>query len=111
MRWGAAGCFVLFLVGCGATSGSDEQDGPYLRLADQDDITTLDPARGYDTASWQFEEMLFNTLLDYDASANLVGELATDWEISPDHLTYTFHLRDDVRFSNGRPVAASDLRY
>ena len=83
----------------------------YLRLADQDDIPTLDPARGYDTASWQFEEMLFNTLVDYDDGGQLVPELATDWEISADSLTYTFHLRTDVRFTNGRPVVAADMRY
>ncbi len=84
---------------------------PYLRMADQDDIPTLDPARGYDTASWQFEEMLFNTLVDYDPSANLAGELATDWQISADQRTYTFHLRPDVRFTNGRPVESADIRF
>jgi ABC-type transport system substrate-binding protein len=111
MRWRAAGCIVLFLAGCGVSSGSEDHAGPFLRLADQDEVPTLDPARGYDTASWQFEEMLFNTLVDYDPAANLIGELATDWEISADHLTYTFHIRNDVRFSTGRPLVAGDVRY
>jgi peptide/nickel transport system substrate-binding protein len=105
---------AVFVVVCGCTpspNGAPPVDDTYLRLADQDDIPTLDPARGYDTASWQFEEMLFNTLVDYDAVGHLVPELATTWEISEDRRTYTFQLRADVRFTNGRPVEAADLRF
>ena len=83
----------------------------YLRLAGPDEVPTLDPARGYDTSSWQFEQMLFTTLLGYDAGTNLVPQLARGWEVSADHLTYTFHLRPDVRFSSGRPVVAADVKY
>lgn len=101
---------LLVLAGCGSTSDSAVPPS-YLRLADQDDIPTLDPARGYDTASWQFEEMLFNTLVDYDADGALVPELATDWEVSADQLTYIFHLRRGVRFTNGRALRAADVRY
>jgi ABC-type transport system substrate-binding protein len=103
---------LLALTGCASSSGSGADAAvPYLRLADQDDLPTLDPARGYDTASWQFEEMLFNTLLDYDDEAKLVPELALHWEISDDHLIYTFQLRDDVHFTNGRALVADDVRY
>lgn len=103
---------VLLLIGCASDSGGGGAAAPaYLRLADQDDLPTLDPARGYDTTSWQFEQMLFNTLLDYDADSELVGELARDWTVSDDHLTYTFRLRDDVHFTNGRALVAADLRY
>src|SRR5262249_23307865 len=70
-----------------------------------------DPARGYDTASWQFEEMLFNTLLDYDDDGNLIPELATRWDTAADNRTYTFHLRDDVQFTNGRRLVAADVKY
>jgi len=106
--WVALLCLAL---GCAPASGGPESAPPYLRLAGADEIPTLDPARGYDTSSWQFEEMLFNTLLDYDAQGNLVPELATAWEVSGDHRTYTFRLRDDVRFTTGRPLTAADVRY
>lgn len=96
---------------CAPSSGGPAATDAYLRLADQDDIPTLDPARGYDTASWQFEDMLFSTLLDYGPDGNLVPELATAWEVSSDQRTYTFHLRADAYFTNGRPVAATDVRF
>ncbi|MFQ5667649.1 MAG: ABC transporter substrate-binding protein [Candidatus Binatia bacterium] len=107
-----AGLLLLTLLGCRSSSGSSGVALiPYLRLAGQDDVPTLDPARGYDTSSWQFEEMLFNTLVDYDARGRLIQELATDWEVSADQRAYTFHLRAGVRFTNGRPVSAADVRY
>ncbi len=96
----------------GPASGGDEPHrGGILRLASGDDVRTLDPAIGYDTVSWSFEQMLFNTLVDYDAGTNLVPELAESWETSPDGRQLTFHLRHDVRFASGRPFAAADVKY
>jgi ABC-type transport system substrate-binding protein len=111
MRGGTLGLLLLLLGGCQSSGGTQVPPSSYLRLADRDDIPTLDPARGYDTASWQVEEMLFSTLVDYDADGTLVPELASAWETSADRLTYTFHLRTDAHFTNGRPVVAADMRY
>jgi ABC-type transport system substrate-binding protein len=83
-----------------------------LRLASEDDVPTLDPAAGYDTASWQFEQMIFSTLVRYgDANVDLEPDLATSWESSPDGRSFTFHLRREVRFTNGRAVTSGDFRY
>src|SRR6185369_12757983 len=71
-----------------------------LRTASSTDVPTLDPAIGYDTESWRFEQMLFSTLLDYDDEARLVPEVAERWEVDPSGRIYTFHLDPRVRFSN-----------
>jgi peptide/nickel transport system substrate-binding protein/oligopeptide transport system substrate-binding protein len=83
-----------------------------LRLASNDDVPTLDPAVGYDTASWTFEQAIFDTLVRYgDDDVELHPAVATSWESSPDATVFTFHLRNDVRFTNGRPVTAADFKY
>ncbi len=83
-----------------------------LHLAVQDDVPTLDPAAGYDTASWTFEQMIFDTLVRYsDGGVDLVPEIATSWDESPDARVFTFHLRRDARFTNGRAVTAADFKY
>jgi oligopeptide transport system substrate-binding protein len=83
-----------------------------LRLADADDIPTLDPAAGYDTLSWTFEQALFDMLVRYgDDNIELEPDLALKWESAPDAKTFTFHLRHDARFTNGRPVTSDDFRY
>src|SRR5439155_134256 len=57
------------------------RQGGVLREASSEDPRTLDPAKGYDTASWGLEQMIFNTLVDYDAGTNVVPELAESWTI------------------------------
>jgi ABC-type transport system substrate-binding protein len=101
------------LVLLSACSGSVEDRFPndFLRLGGSEEVPTLDPALGYDTTSWFFEQMLFNTLLDYDDAGELVPELAEAWTQSSDGRTLTFRLRTGVRFSNGRPLGAGDVKY
>jgi ABC-type oligopeptide transport system substrate-binding subunit len=112
----AAGLLLAMLVGGGCRGGGSELDFPasakVLRLAELDDIPTLDPAAGYDTASWTFEQIIFDTLVRYsDAGVDLVPDLATTWEVSPDATSFTFHLRHDASFSNGRRVTSADFKY
>jgi ABC-type transport system substrate-binding protein len=107
---------LLALIGGGCHSSNDNFGFPpgasVLRFASVDDVPTLDPAAGYDTASWTFEQAIFDMLVRYgDADVELHPEVATSWESSPDGTTFTFHLRNDVRFSNGRAVTAADFKY
>ena len=83
-----------------------------LNLASISDVPTLDPAAGYDVESWMFEQMIFDTLVRYsDAGVDLVPDLATSWQSSPDATTFTFHLRRDAHFTNGRSVTSADFKY
>src|SRR5262249_4602042 len=105
---------ALFLFGCGKGGGevSLPRGAAVLRIADADDVPTLDPAAGYDTESWTFEQAIFDTLVRYgDDNVDLEPDLATTWESSSDARTFTFHLRRDARFSTGRGVTSDDFRY
>ncbi len=115
-RWIAltASLLAMLLAGCG--DGGDAIKLPpgasVLHIADVDDVPTLDPAAGYDTESWTFEQAIFDTLVRYgDDNVDLEPDLATAWESSPDARTFTFHLRRDARFSTGRGVTSDDVRY
>ena len=83
-----------------------------LRLGMLSDFRSLDPAIANDTVSVPVVRMLFQPLLDYDAGVNLVPLTAEAMPtLSKDGKTYTFHLRKDVHFSNGRAVTADDYLY
>ncbi len=73
-----------------------------------------EPDDGYDpTLGWgRYGSPLFqSTLLRRDADLALVGDLATDWSVSDDGLTWTVSIRDDVVFSDGEPLTADDVAY
>lgn len=54
---------------------------------------------------------IFASLVVYDKDGNPVGDLAKSWEVSSDNLTYTYHLRDNAKFSDGTPVTADDVAF
>ncbi|MCR5794354.1 MAG: hypothetical protein K6G61_03245 [Solobacterium sp.] len=54
--------------------------------------------------------LMFDGLVDVDSTGNYVPELAT-WELSDDHLTYTFTMIDGPTFSNGSPVTTDDVAF
>ena len=79
------------------------------------DASTIDPHDAYDSASGDVIEQVYDTLYRYagDGNGNAIIEprLATGYTTSADGLTYTFELRDDVYFSNGDLMDASDVVY
>ncbi|OHZ02768.1 ABC transporter substrate-binding protein [Salinicola sp. MIT1003] len=88
------------------------QEGGDIVVTYQNDVATLDPAIGYDWQNWSMIKSLFDGLMDYEpGTTTLKTDLAKDYEISDDGLTYTFHLREGVTFHNGREMVASDVKY
>jgi peptide/nickel transport system substrate-binding protein len=71
----------------------------------------IDPAVGNDYASSTSLANLYDSLVFPNAKGTVDPWLAKSWEISPDGLTYTFKLRDDVKFHDGTPLKASDVVY
>ncbi|MBU4349068.1 peptide ABC transporter substrate-binding protein, partial [bacterium] len=73
---------------------------------------TLDPSLATDTTSVDVVEQLFLGLTDFnDETMAVIPELATSWEVSKNGLVWTFHLRKDVKWTDGKPVTAHDIEY
>ena len=76
------------------------------------DLTTLDPQIGYDWQNWSVIKSIFDGLMDYEpGTTELAPDLAESYSISDDGQTYTFKLRDGLKFHNGRAVTAADVKY
>jgi peptide/nickel transport system substrate-binding protein len=77
------------------------------------DAKTLDPADAYDTGSSEPIFSIYDTLVTYKGNdtKTFYPCLATDWTVSNDSLTWTFHLRHNVKFSNGNDFTAEDVKY
>jgi peptide/nickel transport system substrate-binding protein len=70
----------------------------------------LDPRVGTDAQSERIDMLLFDSLVRRDEHFNMKPSLAERWEI-PDPLTYIFHLRSGVRFTDGRPLTSRDVKW
>lgn len=82
-----------------------------LRVAAETDTSTLDPARSYDSASILWVRLMYRGLVDYNAKAEVINEIAASRQVSPDGLTYSFKLRPDVKYHDGTRVVAEDFRF
>ena len=75
------------------------------------DPLTLDPAVSGEATSHGYIRQLFSGLLRLDAELEPAPDIAQRWEVSDDGRTYTFYLRDNVFFHDGRKVKAEDMKY
>lgn len=74
------------------------------------EVPTLDPHFSED-APGEIVSTIFSGLVRANTDMEIVPDLAENWTVSPDGLTYTFNLRDDVTFHDGKPFTASDVVY
>lgn len=89
-------------------SGSNVQAD--LRLGGGEPLT-LDPAQAMDSTSAMYVQEIFSGLVTLDTKLQIVPDIAESWTVSPDGLVYTFKLRREAMFHDGRPVTADDFKY
>ena len=75
------------------------------------DPLTLDPAVSGEVTSNEYIMQLFSGLVCLDDNLKPAPDIAQKWQVSDDGRTYTFYLRHDVRFHDGREVKADDFKY
>jgi peptide/nickel transport system substrate-binding protein len=93
--------------------------GGTYRMNEVQELRSLDPVSISDAPSHHLAHQIYDMLVDFDSSLTLQPELAERWEVSPDGLTYTYHLRRGVRFHDsevfpngkGREMTAADIKY
>ena len=83
--------------------------GGRLTLATSSDSYTLDPALWWAIADAFITQATYDNLLMIQPDLSLKPELATSWEPNDDHSSYTFHLRQGVKFHHGKDFKAEDV--
>ncbi|MBL9031828.1 MAG: peptide ABC transporter substrate-binding protein [Phycisphaerae bacterium] len=81
-------------------------------LINRGDATTLDPQSMSWLQDFRVAKLIYEGLVRQDPFTpdyRILPGVATSWDVSPDRLTYTFHLRTEASWSNGRPVVAADF--
>ena len=96
-----------------AAAPSGPQQGGTLTFARFFETQNLDPAGVADNGSIFVRVQIYNTLVeaDPDTIPNVGPGIADEWSSSEDGMTWTFHIRDNARFSNGEPVTAEDVQF
>lgn len=96
---------TLTLAVCGA-SAEESKDSVVIAIATEMD--TLDPTKGWGHGN---APLIQSTLIRYTADMTFENDLATEYALSEDGLTWTFNLRKDAYFTDGEQVTASDVAF
>lgn len=115
-------CFSLSLCAC-----DNQNPQPVSRPAQKSSLTpvtgdsliegtigeasTLIPLLATDASSHAVAGQIYNGLVKYDKNFTIIGDLAESFDISPDGLTITFHLRQGVKWHDGAPFTSRDVIY
>ncbi|MGH9929476.1 MAG: ABC transporter substrate-binding protein [Pyrinomonadaceae bacterium] len=111
-RFGSLFLAVLIAVLLPAGCRRNRSGGPFV-IALGDNIRTIDPigSPSVDAASERIRTLMFNSLVKKNEKFDYVGELASEIKRSDDNVTFTFTLRDGVKFHDGRPFTSADAKY
>jgi oligopeptide transport system substrate-binding protein len=113
---------AMLVVACGGTSSTTTTTTSSKAPASQQvlnmpfyngtsDIKTFDPALSTDTNSIAAINLVFTGLVQLDDNLNIQPQLASSYVLASDGLTWTFHLRPNLKFSDGTPLTSADVVY
>ena len=116
-----ASMLLTLTVALGGCSG-DKQDGDSEKVSDTaaashitigipQDLDSLVPSLSQGAGTQEILYNIYEGLYKPDSEGNLVPAVASDYTMSEDGLVYTFTLRDGIKFHNGKPVTAADVKY
>ena len=121
-------CTAALLAGCGGASGDSgtesaaedtqkkaDSEGTEAESEEVSEVTigfssegdSFDPCTGFGYTG----SPLYSNLVKVNGDDQLENDLATEYKVSEDALTWTFQIRDDVKFTNGDPLKASDVAF
>src|SRR5258707_14920089 len=115
----AAGVLALLLTACaphlGGGSGGLAKDQvfvwPYAGQAKTNYDEVLDPAAITYAVDETTASMIYTSLVTFDSNLGVKADAALKWDIDTTGTIYTFHLRPDMHFSDGKPLGAAHLDY
>jgi peptide/nickel transport system substrate-binding protein len=115
-RIAAVLALVFMSVACGNTSGGSSSNGTpkqggTLVIGNTEEPDYLNPVLYTLATSYDVVSAIDDPMAVIDNTGKLVPRLATSWEVAPDALTYTFHLRQGVTWQDGQPFTADDVKF
>jgi peptide/nickel transport system substrate-binding protein len=106
----------VLVIGCSSTSTQTggkkvSQKEKTLIVRAVGDPMSFNPDTVADDNAYGIVQNIFNRLVKLDASKQIIPDLANKWEVSDDGLSITFHLKENAKWTDGKPVTSKDVKY
>jgi peptide/nickel transport system substrate-binding protein len=110
----AAAAVTLVAAACGGGSGgsgSSVKDGGVFRLGSPSSIDSLNPFVAFQADPYSAFAYIYPELVQYNPKLQFVPDFARSWSEGPDGLTWTFHTQPGAKWSDGKPLTATDAAW
>jgi peptide/nickel transport system substrate-binding protein len=97
--------------GTGPAASQELPTGGIVRIGTGGSPDSLNPGNGLLAEAYTLYELVYDTPIGINQAGEFVPELATEWGVSEDGLTWTLTIRDDAVFHDGEPVTAEDVAF
>lgn len=111
VRWGLLSLLLAAFSASALAADPAPKAGGRLTVALYTDATIPDPLKTRDLTSHMVMKQVCEALVTFDEDFNIIPQLADKWDVSADGKTFTFALRKNVRFHNGKILDAEDVKY
>ena len=102
---------LLGIVSCSKNSSNTATSNEGIVISLGGEVNTIDPHLNTASAGTVYIRYFFEGLTKKDKDGSIIGGMANSWSMSEDGLVYTFHLRTNAKWSDGKPVLADDFVY
>lgn len=109
MRRAVSAALLVLAAAASAPSFAQGPDNGTLRIIATSNMTVLDPIWTTAYITRNFGYMVYDTLFGTDQQGKIQPQMVEKWSVSPDNLTWTFQLREGLKFHDGKPVTSDDV--
>lgn len=101
------------LVSCGGDDGSSTgSEELVIGTYSEGSNCVMDPQMTSSYGDWQYVNQMYDTIVTTDFDGETIKDaLAESWDVSEDGMTYTFHLKDGVKFHSGKELTSADVKW
>ncbi len=101
---------ALVATGCGGGQKAPAELATFT-LGSSTAFDTMNPLTSYMQVTYEFFMLTYDSLVQYNENYEPVPDLATEWSVSDDNLTWTFKLQEGVKWHDGEPFTSEDVKY
>ena len=102
---------TLFIIPTGCSGEKDQSQLNEFTLGSSTAYDTLNPLSSYMQVTYEFFQLTYDPLVRLDENYETTPCLAKDWSVSEDNLTWTFNLKEGVKWHDGEPFTSADVKY
>ena len=101
---------AIAATGCGGGKTTPTELNSFT-LGSSTAFDTMNPLSSYMQVTYEFFMLVYDSLVKYDENYNAVPDLAKEWSVSDDGLTWTFKLQEGVKWHDGQPFTSKDVKF